>query len=78
MQTTTTTKTTKKTQGSKLTAKAKRNSVPQGRRSSSARLPVPAATDAPNTRTTNDQRPTSKKATIETLVRRAKAPRSPS
>ena len=70
MKTTTTTKAAKKTQARKPRAKAKRKSVTQARLSGSARSPVPARTDTADARKTNDQGRTSKKATIEALVRR--------
>ena len=71
MKTTITTRIVKKTQTSKPTAKAKRKSAVRGQQSSSKRLAVTAKPDTSDMRKTNDQRRTSKKATIEALVRRA-------
>jgi hypothetical protein len=71
MKTKTTTKTAKKTQASKRAAKVKRKSATRGQRSSTTHPPVPTRTGSPHTRETNDQHRTSKKATIEALVRRA-------
>jgi len=48
----------------------KRKSAGRGQRSSSTRSPAPARTDTSDTRKPDDQRRTSKKATIEALVRR--------
>ena len=70
MKSETTAKTTKKTRASKAAAKVKRRFVPQGRLSRTGRSPAASMTDTPNVPPTNDQRSTSKKATIEALVRR--------
>ena len=70
MKSKTTAKTTKKTRASKAAAKVKRRSVPQGRLSRTGRPPAASTTDTPNVPPANDQRSTSKKATIEALVRR--------
>ena len=66
----TTATTTKKARASKAAAKVKRRSVPQGRLSRTGRSPAASMADTPNAPPTNDRRSTSKKATIEALVRR--------
>src|SRR4051794_15983293 len=71
MKTRTTTKTAKKAQTSKPTAKAKRKPLTQKRLASSARSPARARTETSDAGTASDQRRTSKKATIEALVRRS-------
>jgi hypothetical protein len=70
MKTTTAKKTAKKVRSGKPAMRAKRGATTRGQRSLPGRSPKPAATDTSDTRTTNDQRRTSKKATIEALVRR--------
>ena len=70
MKITTTTKTAKQRRASQSTAKMKRKSAGRGQRPSSTRSPAPARTDTSDTRKRDDQRRTSKKATIEALVRR--------
>ena len=71
MKTKTTAKTAKKAQTSKPTAKAKRKPVTQKRLASSARSPAHVRTETSDARMANDQHRTSKKATIEALVRRS-------
>jgi hypothetical protein len=64
-----TAKTTKKTRASKAAATVKRRSVAQGRLSRTGRPPAAATADMSGPTQTNPHR-TSKKATIEALVRR--------
>jgi hypothetical protein len=70
MKTTTTTKTAKQTRASQPTGKVKRKSAGRGQRSLSTHSRVLARTDMSDTRKPDDQRRTSKKATIEALVGR--------
>ena len=70
MKSKTTAKTTKKTRASKAAATVKRRSVAQGRLSRTGRPPAAAAADMPGATQTNPPHRTSKKATIEALVRR--------
>jgi len=69
VKTKTTTKPAKKTQAGKP-AKAKRKPRTQNRLARARRLPRAAATDTSDASTTSAPRGTSKKATIEALVRR--------
>jgi Protein of unknown function (DUF3489) len=63
-------KTTKKTRASKAAATVKRRSVAQGRLSRTGRPPAAATADMSGATQTNPPHRTSKKATIEALVRR--------